>query len=201
MLAPYCYLVKAFHAPLGSNLSSLQRLRTTTVIITCVVESASPRPTRTRKSERRLRRNREGSYTASLVFSSYLVWGWRYRSRWKAVEFRRSIEPDPRELTIGRTNFMRLCRARPFKTFVGHRTILCGRFHGAVSMPLPQRLAANSVDCAKSLKASCAVTSSIASICSALRLSGKTKHEIRSRVRLGRARSAVDLQSLEAAFN
>jgi hypothetical protein len=50
-----------------------------------------------------------------------------------AVEFRRSIEPDPRELPVGCANFIRLRLARPFKTFVGHRTIFGRRFHGTAS--------------------------------------------------------------------
>ena len=69
------------------------------------------------------------AFTAAGVFSSYLVWGWRYPSRWKAVDFRRRIEPDLRELQVGRANLFCLRLARPFETFVGHRTILGGRFH------------------------------------------------------------------------
>jgi hypothetical protein len=60
-----------------------------------------------------------------------------------------------RELKVGRTNFFCLRLARPFETFVGHRTILGGRFHETASTPSPQGRAANSVDDdAKARKAS-----------------------------------------------
>jgi hypothetical protein len=72
-----------------------------------------------------------------------------------AVEFRRSIEPDLHQLQVGCANFIRLRLARPFETFVGHRTILGGRFHVTASTPSPQRLTANLLDGgAKARKAS-----------------------------------------------
>jgi len=49
---------------------------------------------------------------------------------WKAIEFRGILEPDLRELQVGRANFVCLRFACPFKTLLRHRTILGRRFHG-----------------------------------------------------------------------
>ena len=83
------------------------------------------------------------AFTYRTRLFSCFVCGWRRPGRWKAVEFRRSIEPNPCELPVGLANFIRLRLARPFKTFVGHRTILGGRFHETASTPSPQGRAAN----------------------------------------------------------
>jgi hypothetical protein len=69
------------------------------------------------------------------IIMSPRVWRWFCPGLRQAVEFSRSIKPDLGELQQGHTYFVRSRFARPFETFIGHRPIFSGRFHGRCAPP------------------------------------------------------------------